>query len=651
MRRRRIAALMAGLNREYQRDFAQGMVREAQAQGIDLCIFACQGTTDAEDVQDETYEANIFDLPDLHAFDGVAALCATIATQHTRRHLHDLLFRQKGRPQVIVDDDAPQAVHLSFDDNSSVLSLTRHLVRTHGYRRFVLLTGPKGNPVADGRSRAYLEGLRAEGIDLEASNILDGRWMRLGGQEAAEMVLCRGSVPEVFLCCNDDMALGVIDVLERHGLRVPEDVCVTGFDARREAVGRGLTTIRRPVSGAGAKTVQLLCRWIEDEPPESRQICLPTEVVYGDSCGCSLQQNPSRNYVRVLSDERRAMERSMMQTSSFSNALAAVLTEEEAGAVLNRFAERWAMKNFHVCVDPNFLRRSDAALQMGYPERMLLLADHGAKKSGTQQIFPTSQLLPWLEEEREAPAVLVFCPLYCLQRNFGYAVLDVDFATTLALHPLLTLLGNGLMSLHLQSTVRVYASALEELSLHDPLTGLLNRRGYDQEAPLLLKLAREGGRTFVMLSADMDGMKEINDRYGHLAGDDAISCMGKAMCELESLGMTSIHISGDEFLAMGVLSEAVGEEQVLEAFLAAVERANRQKTRPYRIEASVGVHCAVPKEGETVYTFQGIADRRMYAWKRQHKLMKRKQANKKACDFSIDLDEEEQETGGEQRCL
>ena len=51
MRRRRIAALMAGLNREYQRDFVQGMVREAQARDVDLCIFACQGTADNDEVQ------------------------------------------------------------------------------------------------------------------------------------------------------------------------------------------------------------------------------------------------------------------------------------------------------------------------------------------------------------------------------------------------------------------------------------------------------------------------------------------------------------------------------------------------------------------------------------------------------------------------
>ncbi len=620
MRRRRIAALMAGLNREYQRDFVQGMVREAQARDVDLCIFACQGTADNDEVQNEANEANIFDLPDLKQFDGVAALCATMATQHTRAHLLELLAGQAGRPQVIVDDDAPQAVHLTFDDDSSVRELTRHLVEDHGYRRFVVVTGPKGNPVSEGRFRICREVLEQHGVMPPPERVFDGRWLRAGGQEAARAVMRSGDVPEVFLCCNDDMSFGVIDVLEEHGLRVPEDVCVTGFDARREAVGRGMTTISRPVTGAGEETVRILCDWINGNRPAQHQLCLPTEIIYGDSCGCPLRHNLSRSYVRLLSDEHRAMERSMMQTSGFSNELAAVLTMKEAGEVLNRFADSWAMGELHVCVDPDFLQDSEAALRLGFPKQMLLLADHGMERCDMQQLFDTSILLPALEEERRRAAVLVFCPLYCLQRNFGYVVLDVDFATTLALHPFLAVLGSGLMSLHLQSTVRTYAQALEQLSLHDPLTGLLNRRGYEQEATLLLRVARSSGQRLVMLSADMDGMKHINDRFGHLAGDQAIRCMGKAMRELESMGMTSVHISGDEFLAVGVLPDMAREDMVLACFQRGLDRVNREQAQPWKISASAGITCAVPGEKDTLDTFQEVADRRMYACKRQRKL-------------------------------
>lgn len=627
MRKRRIAALMAGLNREYQRDFVRGMVREAQARNVELCIFACHGTTEEEETKNEEQEASIFDLPDLTDFDGVAALCATMATQHTRAHLLELMAGQAGRPQVIVDDAGLQAVGMSFDDDSSVRALARHMVQSHGCRDFAVVTGPTGNPVSEARVRVYLEELAALGIQVPEENILVGSWQRAGGQEAARAMLARERVPEVFFCCNDDMAFGVVDVLERNGLRVPEDVRVTGFDARQEAVGRGMTTILRPVKKAGEETVRVLCDWMEGHPPREKQVRLPTEIIYGDSCGCPLKQSISRHYVRALGDEHQAMERALRQTSSFSNELADVLTIPAAGEVMNRFAASWGMKELHVCVDPNFLKESQRAPQMGFPEKMLLLADHGAERCSGQRVFETRRLLPMLEEEHHQSAALAFCPLYCMQRNFGYVVLDLEFATTLALHPFLAILGSGLMSMYLQSTVRAYAQALEQMSLHDTMTGLLNRRGYEREAALMLRVARSSHQRLAMLSMDMDDMKGINDRFGHLAGDQAIRGMGEAVRRLEAMGMTGVHISGDEFLAVGMMPEDMREEKLLQGIADGMTQVNRERAQSYQISASVGIACWVPREGDTLDTYQAWADRQMYECKRRHKLAAGREGN------------------------
>lgn len=74
MKRKRIAVLMAGLDREYQREYALGMAQEAAARNLDLCIFNCQGLSDLGSERNEKNENAIFDLPCLTDFDGVAAL-------------------------------------------------------------------------------------------------------------------------------------------------------------------------------------------------------------------------------------------------------------------------------------------------------------------------------------------------------------------------------------------------------------------------------------------------------------------------------------------------------------------------------------------------------------------------------------------------
>lgn len=66
-------------------------------------------------------------------------------------------------------------------------------------------------------------------------------------------------LPDAVVCANDDMALGLIDRLAEMGIRVPQDLLVIGFDGRRDAVARGVTTIHRPVRRAGDLTAEILC--------------------------------------------------------------------------------------------------------------------------------------------------------------------------------------------------------------------------------------------------------------------------------------------------------------------------------------------------------------------------------------------------------
>ncbi len=621
MRRKRIAALMAGLNREYQREFALGMSREARALDVDLCIFTCQGATQAVDSLNERNNAAIYDLPALNDFDGIVLLSFTVATEDARRHLRELLTRLSDKPQVSVDGGDPQALRLSFEDESSVRELTRHLVQKHGKRDFVVISGPRCNAIAEARLTMYLDGLRDEGIQVCREDILDGGWTREGGRTAAMEILRRRGdrMPQGILCANDDSAFGVIDVLEEHHLRVPEDVVVTGFDAKHEAVARGLTTIRRPARDAGHASVRMLVDWMEGHKPESMEISMATELIYGDSCGCAVEDDRARRFVRMLCGEHWMMERSLVQTSDFSSALASVSSNGELGEVIGRFARGWKIREMHVCVDPQFQSRDEAEHMTSYPERMSLLTSYSQGRLMPQCEFETRRLLPLLEESREEAITMVFCPLYYAEHLFGYAVVDLEFSASLALYPLLTTLGDGLMGLRLRGKVTSYAKALERMIVHDPLTGLMNRRGFQVEAKRLLRKAREEKQAFVLLSADMDGMKEINDQFGHLSGDKAICRMGEAAQLVEAHGFTSVHISGDEFLVMGVMPPDADFGQLSQWLEEALEKVNRDDPWVFDIAASMGIYAAVPREGDTVDEFQSRADRLMYENKRRRK--------------------------------
>lgn len=619
MRRKRIAAMMAGVDREYQHALINGMCRSAKARGVDLCIFNCMGHADGFERNDRGERA-IFELPELSDFDGLVLLQATIPTQECRQLICSRLAQYPDMPLVTIDDMIDQSVEITFDDLTSVRSLMEHLFRAHGVRRLAVVTGPMDSPVAMDRFHVVQELAGEYGAELPADRIYDGQWVREGGRLAAEKLLeSGGELPEAIICGNDDMALGVIERLAEAGVSVPGQVKVTGFDARPEAVSLGLTTIRRPVRDAGAMAVDILLDWMDNGRPQERRICLPTQNVYGESCGCAADVGRANRYVRVLSEERRAVEESLLQAAGFFGGLAGVTGAQEAGRLISGFASNWGAEEMHICVDPAILEAKEQAHETVYPQEMLLLSGWSRGKQAAQARFATSELLPRLNEERDEPLALVFCPMYHAEKNLGYAVFDVRHATGYALYALLTLISGSLISLSLRLTVRVYAVALEHMSIHDALTGLYNRRGYERVVPPIFEKAQEESSCFAVISCDMDGMKRINDSFGHLSGDQAIFRMGKALRVLEEHGMVCVHISGDEFLALGVVPDPAAAEDRLTTLRESIVHQNSDDPWICDIAASIGLYAAIPIKGDSIEAFLQQADRRMYANKKNRR--------------------------------
>ena len=88
---------------------------------------------------------------------------------------------------------------------------------------------------------------------------------------------------------------------------------------------------------------------------------------------------------------------------------------------------------------------------------------------------------------------------------------------------------------------------LENLSFHDPLTGLLNRRGFTDHLGMALARARRYGEVGVIVYCDLDDFKNVNDIYGHAAGDDVLKCTGETIAmSVREIDIVS-RLGGDEF--------------------------------------------------------------------------------------------------------
>lgn len=616
--KKRFAVLMAGLDKEYQQEFSFGMAEAAAQRDVDICIFNCQGQAEENIIRNDGMESEIFDLPDLKRFDGVIAMSYTMVSAKALEHLNRLLADLTDVALVTIDSSSDVGVEVTFDDEPSVSELMEHLIHQHGCSTFTLVTGPLGNKVAVDRRSICCRVLAEH--QCRVLGEYEGFWTRDGGRMAGNAILADpNGLPDVVVCSNDDMAFGVMEAFGKAGIRVPEDVKITGFDALREAIGRGLTTISRPAQEAGKVSVNILADWIQGKKPESNLLVLPTRMILGATCGCEGDPEAAQQYMRTFSESYRHVERNLARASAFSSSLAGVSGQEEAGEVISNFAASWAVKDMHVCVAPDFLSPDGGTREINDVDRMLLLSSYSNGQVAPQKVFNRHDLLPSLHSEHQQPMTLVFSPLYYLEKNFGYAVFDLGHATGFELYSVLTLLGGALMSLNLKCTVRAYATALEDMSIHDPLTGLYNRRGYNQLAPALFAKAQQEGKCFAVISCDMDGMKTINDQYGHMAGDTAIRRMGNALRVLEDDDMTCVHISGDEFIAVGFVQDGDHAARLGENIHVAIDDINHRERWICDIGASVGTFAAVPREDEVLDDFLIRADGAMYRNKRSRR--------------------------------
>jgi len=155
------------------------------------------------------------------------------------------------------------------------------------------------------------------------------------------------------------------------------------------------------------------------------------------------------------------------------------------------------------------------------------------------------------------------------------------------------------------------------LAVTDELTGLHNRRGFTAIAEQQLKLARRSRAPLHIGFIDMDGMKAINDQFGHAVGDEALKDTAALLRASFRDSDVLARVGGDEFLVLAVDADDKTMERIQERLFASLAKANQEAHRPYALSLSLGVVACDVESGTTLDQMIEEADRRMYEAKGQ----------------------------------
>jgi LacI family transcriptional regulator len=223
-----------------------------------------------------------------HHSDGVILVTTTLTAAQVGQ------LRGAGIPLVVIDPantPPPDIPSVGATNWAGGLAATEHLLSL-GHRRIGAITGPADMLCSLARLDGYRSGLERAGTGVDPALIKFGDFSHEGGFARAVELLDLPDRPTAIFAGSDQQAFGVYEAARRHGLRIPDDLSVVGFDALPVSrwASPPLTTVRQPLAEMGAAAAQMLGDLIDGGPLRTNRVELSTELVVRESTAAAPQK-------------------------------------------------------------------------------------------------------------------------------------------------------------------------------------------------------------------------------------------------------------------------------------------------------------------------------------------------------------------------
>ncbi|WP_027409626.1 catabolite control protein A [Anoxybacteroides tepidamans] len=212
--------------------------------------------------------------------DGIVFMGGNITHEHVSE------FQKSPVPIVLAatieQNEAIPSVNIDYEQ--AAFEAVNHLL-DKGHTRIAYVTGPADDPVNQKKLSGYRRAFTERGLAYDEALVIEGDYSYDSGIEAYEKMMELENKPTAVFAGTDEMALGVIHGAQDHGIHVPEQIEVVGFDNTRLAtmVRPRLTTVVQPMYDIGAVAMRLLTKYMNKESVENHIVVLPHRIEYRES--------------------------------------------------------------------------------------------------------------------------------------------------------------------------------------------------------------------------------------------------------------------------------------------------------------------------------------------------------------------------------
>ena len=517
--------------------------------------------------------------------------------------------------------------------------IVKHFIQKHHCKKIAFLSANDTiSKEAIQRFEAYKKALKSNNLEFDENLVFDGYFTQETGYQAiADKIKSKEDLNfDALIVANDNMAAGALNALQEAGIDVPNDVKMIGFDNTSHSyMSRPkISTIDQNIVYQGEVAAQALLKKLNGEDVPS-SIPISLSVIYRQSCGCvemtDLRQIYKNQNDEVVKDEVSEV-KGIQGDERFYKLIPKI---DSIYALFDMIKSTNSMQElFYImkyCLNdsdiskaliyfysqPKILSKGD---KFSIPSKVYLSMFIDNDKDIQQfspEIFinPNKQLFPsdYLKNE---PGTYILQPIYSGEKNYGFMIckLTSDYFSIYPLYLKILITGSAYSYEYTQLILN--NSSLSVQSKTDELTKVLNRRGFIELGQKSIDLALEMKNTGIIFFIDMDGLKAINDTYGHKMGDEAIKA--QALVLKKALRMNDVvgRIGGDEFVAVaiGMTSDSLPKiRKKIEKQSASI---SAEKNFPFTLSCSIG---AIPFTSEKKNLSELLlgADALLYEEKRQ----------------------------------
>lgn len=539
---------------------------------------------------------------------------------------------------IALDLKFKNCIHTRVDCYSGMKSLFNHLKDEHGCKKIAFMSAEKTSS-EEGKARleSYKRILEENKIPFDPDLVIPGNFTRsVSLQVMGEKYPTKESVNfDAIMCANDLMALGVLYHFNKIGIRVPDDVKVCGYDdsSFAEIISPSLTTINQNMEEQGriaARLAEQLASDEKDSVPKCTDV--PVLPVFRESCGCNSF---------VYDKSRRTEDLEKLMAVSINNvSIYSILDKVQTSRTLSELYT--LLKRIFVEVDVSCagicFYDAPIPLEKGQifdlPEKvtMTMAFDHRRKDfefGGNISFNPHENILP-VEYFGEDTSFLIFNPIYFGEKQYGYFFYRpgerafslyniymkiVNDAITLAYAYTEKLMANTELSRQ-NEELKQHNDALNTASKTDELTKVYNRRGFLFLGQQQINLALQMNSSGLVIFGDMDGLKKINDNYGHESGDIAIQAEANILKRVFRVTDVIGRMGGDEFAVVAAGMKLSAFTRVKNEIEEQCRLWNEENKWPFKLSISLG-YAEFDKDNFLLQDLLALADEAQYKEKRQ----------------------------------